>query len=111
MENINDTLEPLKVESALKSELMKLNFRKEHKPKDINILDYTIIEALKKQIPKEVDTDTIDRGVGISGEYDIDFNMLCPNCKEVVGEYESNELYYKYCPNCGQKLKYTESQE
>ncbi|MBW6408998.1 hypothetical protein [Clostridium weizhouense] len=69
------------------------------------------IEGLEKQLPKEVETDTINRGIGVSGEYDIDFNMLCPNCKEVVGDYEADELYYKHCPNCGQKLKYTEQQE
>ena len=108
---MNDVLEPLKVECTLNSEERKLNYRKQHRPKDVNILDYTIIEALKRQIPKEVNTEEINRGIGVSGEYDIDFNMLCPNCKEVVGDYEANELYYKHCPNCGQKLKYTEPRE
>lgn len=111
LKEMSDILEPLKVDSALSSEELKLNYRKQNNPKAISILDYTIIEALKRQIPKEVDTDEINRGIGISGEYDIDFNMLCPNCKEVVGDYEANELYYKHCPNCGQKLKYTEQQE
>lgn len=76
---------------------------------DINIdakIAYKMaIEALEKQISKEVDTDTINKGIGISGEYDIEPNMLCPNCKAVVGNYESEELYFDYCPTCGQKLK------
>lgn len=71
----------------------------------------TSIKALEKQIPKEVDTDTINKGIGVSGEYDIDYNMLCSNCKQVVGNYEADELYYDYCPGCGQKLKYTKPQE
>lgn len=69
------------------------------------------IEALEKQTPKEVDTDTINQGINISGEYDIDSFMLCPNCKSVVGNYEDEELYFEYCPNCGQKLKYTHIEE
>ena len=111
IEEMNDILEPLKVECTLKSEERKLNYRKENKPKEVNILDYTIIEALKRQIPKEVDTDTINRGIGISGEYDIEFDMLCPNCKQVVGDYEAEELYYNHCPECGQKLKHTVTEE
>lgn len=70
-----------------------------------------VIKALVKQEPKEIDTETINRGIDISGEYDIDYNMLCPNCKAVVGDYEANELYYVYCPTCGQKLKYTYKEE
>ena len=48
LSQMSDYLEPLKVYSALSSELMKLDYRKEHKPKDISILDYTIIYALIK---------------------------------------------------------------
>lgn len=76
------------------------------------IKSYSVVmQALEKQIPIEVDTETINRGIGVSGEYDIDSNMLCPNCHSVVGDYDANELYYGYCPSCGQKLKYTETQE
>jgi len=85
VENINDILEPLKVQSALKSELMKLNFRKEHKPKDINILDYTIIESLEKQIPKKINN--LD---------------CCPICN-TYGK-DDNGIEGEYCPNCGQRL-------
>lgn len=40
-------LEPLKLSSALNSELFKLEYRKNNKPSEINILDYTVIAALK----------------------------------------------------------------
>lgn len=108
LKEMDDILEPLKVECALKSEERKLNYRKQNKPKEVNILDYTIIAALKRQIPAEVGTNTVNRGIGVSGEYDIDFDMLCPCCGAVVGNYETNELYYNHCPDCGQKLKSTE---
>lgn len=65
----------------------------------------TNIEELEKQLPKEVETETINRGIGVSGEYDIDYNMLCPSCNAVVGDSETEELWYEYCPDCGQKIK------
>lgn len=49
-QDMDDILEPLKVQSALNSEVMKLNFRKENEPKDVSILDYTIIAALYKAL-------------------------------------------------------------
>ena len=71
----------------------------------------TSIEALEKQIPKEVNTECVNRGIDVSGEYDIDFNMLCPSCNAVVGNSETGELWYEYCPDCGQKFKYTPERE
>lgn len=53
-QDIHDILEPLKVQSALNSEMMKLNFRKEHAPKDVSILDYTIIAALYKVLDEHM---------------------------------------------------------
>lgn len=50
LENINDPLEPLKISSALKSELLKLQFRMSEKPESISPLDYTIIAALKEAL-------------------------------------------------------------
>ena len=47
LDDIDNPLEPLKLQSALQSEIFKFNYRKEHKPQDINILDYTIMYALK----------------------------------------------------------------
>ncbi|NGU31140.1 hypothetical protein [Clostridium perfringens] len=44
----------------------------------------------------------------VSGDYDIEYNMYCPNCNNVVGDYECDNLWFTYCPKCGQKLKYKE---
>lgn len=52
LDNINDPLEPLKISSALKSELLKLQFRKAEKPENISPLDYTVIAALKEALEK-----------------------------------------------------------
>ena len=61
LDNIKDPLEPLKIGSALKSELLKLQLRKAEKPEDISILDYTVIaalkEALEKRMPEENEGD------------------------------------------------------
>lgn len=63
-----------------------------------------IHETLEKQIPKKPITETVNRGISVSGEYDIDFNYLCPNCNTVVGDYEIGDVFYKFCPNCGQAI-------
>ena len=47
LDDISNPLEPLKLSSALQGEIFKYNYRKENKPEDINILDYTVIHALK----------------------------------------------------------------
>ena len=48
LDDIKNPLEPLKVTSALKSELLKLQIRQAKNPKSISPLDYTIIAALIK---------------------------------------------------------------
>lgn len=52
LDDMSDPLEPLKISSALKSELLKLQFRKAEKPESISPLDYTIISALKKRLKR-----------------------------------------------------------
>lgn len=47
LDDISNPLEPLKLKKALESEMLKYNYRKEHKPQDINMLDFTVIYALK----------------------------------------------------------------
>ena len=42
----------------------------------------TAIKSLEKQIPKKPDTKITNRGIDITGEYDIDSDYLCPTCKE-----------------------------
>lgn len=54
LDNMSDPLEPLKISSALKSELLKLQFRKAEKPESISPLDYTVIAALKEALEKRV---------------------------------------------------------
>ena len=59
IDDINNPLEPLKLKSALDSEIFKYKYRKKHKPKDVSILDITIMYALKhcldEQIGKQAD--------------------------------------------------------
>lgn len=45
--DIGNPLEPLKVYAALKSEVLKYDYRAEHEPQKISALDYTIIMALQ----------------------------------------------------------------
>lgn len=54
MDDINNPLEPLKLEKALESEIFKYNYRKEHKAQDINILDYTVMYALKHCLEEQL---------------------------------------------------------
>lgn len=54
LDNMSDPLEPLKISSALKSEMLKLQFRKAEKPEDINPLDYTVIAALQEALKKRM---------------------------------------------------------
>ena len=68
------------------------------------------VKALKKQIPKKPDTENINRGIHVSGEYDIDSNYICPSCKSVVGDYESEDIWYKHCPECGQALDWSDDE-
>lgn len=67
-----------------------------------------VIKALEKQIPKKPITETVNRGISVSGEYDIDFNYLCPHCNTVVGDYETDDAFYKFCPECGQALDWND---
>lgn len=55
------------------------------------------LDALKKQIPKEV-TCKIDKLFG-------DISMCCPNCKNTGIVSMSNREIFKHCPECGQALK------
>ena len=52
--DIDNPLEPLKLQSALQSEIFKFNYRKEHRPQDINILDYTVMYALKHCLEEQL---------------------------------------------------------
>lgn len=61
LDKMDDPLEPLKISSALDSEIMKLKYRKEHNPKSISVLDYTIISALAEALERRTGEDETDR--------------------------------------------------
>lgn len=63
------------------------------------------IEALEKQIPKKPDL--------IGDSYDDNGNLIydtwiCPCCET---EYGLDYDYYKFCPECGQALDWSECNE
>ena len=78
----------------------------------MELAKYMGANALEKQIPKKATEETINRGIDISGEYDIDFNLCCPICGAVVGTFETgeNEYFSKYCYNCGQALDWSDTE-
>ena len=53
--DMENPLEPIKVYSALKSEILKLELRRKNRPKDISILDYTVIAALQKVLKNNLE--------------------------------------------------------
>ena len=58
LDDIENPLEPIKLSSALESEIFKYEYRAEHDPQKISPLDYTIIYALTHCLAeqlKEVD--------------------------------------------------------
>ena len=54
LDDISNPLEPLKLANALRSEIFKYEYRKEHKPQDINPLDYTVMYALKHCLEEQL---------------------------------------------------------
>ena len=54
LDDIDNPLEPLKLQSALQSEIFKYEYRKENKPEDISVLDYTIMHALKHCLEEQL---------------------------------------------------------
>jgi hypothetical protein len=104
-EDMNNPLEPLKVEQALRSEQMKLEYRQTNKPNEINILDYTVIAALEKQIPKKPKKLTYKPLLDFGWRYE------CPNCKCACGESIYHEAVTSdqiFCTQCGQALDWEE---
>lgn len=62
LREVENPLEPLKLSSALNSELFKMEYRKNNKPEDIHILDYTVIAALKdclERYSEKADNETV----------------------------------------------------
>lgn len=104
IKDLKNPLEHLKVASALNSELFKLDYRITNKPNDISPLDYTIIMALDRQIPKEC-TD-IQEPVVKWG--------ICPTCKGLpmqLGRPQRIFASQNYCQNCGQRILWKGEEE
>lgn len=54
LDDIENPLEPIKLSSALESEIFKYEYRAEHDPQKISPLDYTIIYALKRCLEEQL---------------------------------------------------------
>ena len=54
LNDIENPLEPIKLSSALESEIFKYEYRAEHDPQKISPLDYTIIYALKRCLEEQL---------------------------------------------------------
>lgn len=54
LDDIENPLEPIKLSSALESEIFKYEYRAEHDPQKISPLDYTIIYALKQCLEEQL---------------------------------------------------------
>lgn len=54
LDDIENPLEPIKLSSALESEVLKYKYREEHDPQKISPLDYTIIYALKHCLEEQL---------------------------------------------------------
>lgn len=67
--------------------------------------DEIIIEALEKQIPKKPDFE--GDGYDCCGELVYD-TWICPCCET---KYEVDYEHYKHCPECGQKIDWSEDDE
>jgi L-lactate utilization protein LutC len=50
LHDIGNPFEPIKIKSALESEMMKYNYRKANNPGAISVLDYTIIAVLSRAL-------------------------------------------------------------
>lgn len=54
LDDIENPLEPIKLSSALESEIFKYEYRAKHDPQKISPLDYTIIYALKHCLEEQL---------------------------------------------------------
>jgi hypothetical protein len=102
MNDINNPLEDIKVQAALQSEYMKLEYRKKNRPGQVNILDYTVISALEKQIPK--------KPIEIKERHNFRGDVILKDgyCRVCKNEISST---YFYCNKCGQAIDWGNEDE
>lgn len=63
-----------------------------------------IINSIEKQIPKKPDFE----GDGYADGQLVYDTWICPNCEK---RYEVDYEEYDHCPNCGQKINWSEVEE
>ena len=61
----------------------------------------TVVTALQKQVPMK----PTFQGDGYADDSIVYDTWICPNCGK---DYEVEYDEYKYCPECGQKIDWTE---
>lgn len=38
-------------------------------------------------------------------DYDAASYLVCPRCSFIVGDYETQQVFYNVCPRCGQNFE------
>ena len=71
--------------------------------KEISAIEMAM-EALEKQIPKKPYLE----GDGYADGYLVYDTWICPHCEK---HYEVDYDDYDYCPNCGQKIDWSEQND
>lgn len=92
-----------KVDSAILGEIQQIAIENGIETKII-LNEKNVADALRKQIPQKPEYE----GDG----YDDDGNLIydiwiCPNCCD---RYEVDYETHRYCPNCGQKIDWSEGE-
>ena len=89
----------MKIEEAIKSMNNIIEYWT-YKPTEVEAAKMAI-EALEKQIAKPIHYRTEPIGGGIHGLF-----YECPNCKVDVRHVVKSDYLCKYCPECGQKVRW-----
>lgn len=84
---------------------IEIHFKKEPFAIRISEALYMGCDALKKQIPKKPDFEGDGYDDGGNLIYD---TWICPCCET---KYEVDYEHYKHCPECGQKIDWSEDDE
>lgn len=61
-------------------------------------------ELVQRDREQACGAQAVNHGMNVTGEYDIDYDLICPSCGAIVGDAEYNELNGPFCHRCGQRL-------
>lgn len=103
--SIEVTIENLKeVERLIQSWLISINYEEKEIQDTIEAaIDFErAIKALKKQVPKQPHYEGDEYPPDDTFVWD---EWLCPNCSS---RYEVDYDDYNYCPNCGQRIDWSD---